>query len=32
MVDNEGGKSIARARAFIREIEEYQREDADPAH
>lgn len=26
MVDNEGGKSIARARAFIREIEEYKKE------
>jgi len=31
MVDNEGGKSIARARAFIKEIEEYQREEPDPA-
>jgi hypothetical protein len=30
MVDNEGGKSIARARAFIREIEEYKREDLAP--
>jgi hypothetical protein len=27
VVDNEGGKSIARARAFIKEIEEYQREE-----
>lgn len=27
IVDNEGGKSITRARAFIREIEEYQREE-----
>ena len=27
MVDNEGGKSIARARAFIKEIEEYKKED-----
>ncbi|HEY6900494.1 MAG TPA: hypothetical protein VI233_07620 [Puia sp.] len=26
MVDNEGGKSIARARAFIREIREYKKE------
>lgn len=26
MVDNEGGKSIARARAFIKEIEEYKKE------
>jgi hypothetical protein len=31
MVDNEGGKSIARARAFIKEIEEYKREDGAPA-
>ncbi|HTI91137.1 MAG TPA: hypothetical protein VL727_11150 [Puia sp.] len=29
IVDNEGGKSIARARAFIKEIEEYQKEDSD---
>jgi hypothetical protein len=27
VVDNEGGKSITRARAFIKEIEEYQREE-----
>ncbi len=27
MVDNEGGKSIARARAFIKEIGEYKKED-----
>ena len=27
LVDNEGGKSIARARKFIREIEEYGKED-----
>jgi hypothetical protein len=27
LVDNEGGKSIARARKFIREIEEYRKED-----
>ncbi|MBS1606223.1 MAG: hypothetical protein JST42_26430 [Bacteroidetes bacterium] len=26
MVDNEGGRSIARARAFIREVEDYRRE------
>jgi hypothetical protein len=31
LVDNEGGKSIARARAFMKEIEEYKREDAGPA-
>jgi len=31
MVDNEGGKSIARARAFIKEIEEYKNEDEAPA-
>ncbi len=29
MVDNEGGKSIMRARAFIKEIEEYRREEMD---
>lgn len=29
LVDNEGGKSITRARGFIKEIEEYQREDVD---
>ncbi|WP_431213357.1 hypothetical protein ACQ86N_48570 [Puia sp. P3] len=27
MVDNEGGKSIARARAFIKEVEEYRRDE-----
>jgi hypothetical protein len=27
MVDNEGGKSIARARAFMKEIEQYRQED-----
>ncbi|HEY4289478.1 MAG TPA: hypothetical protein VGN00_20395 [Puia sp.] len=32
MVDNEGGKSIARARAFIKEIAEYQREEVAAAH
>ena len=31
LVDNEGGKSITRARAFIKEIEDYQREDGNPA-
>ncbi len=30
LVDNEGGKSIARTRAFIREIEDYKREDSAP--
>jgi len=29
MVDNEGGKSIARARAFMKEIEQYRQEDTD---
>lgn len=29
IVDNEGGKSISRARAFIKEIEEYRREEVD---
>ena len=28
LVDNEGGKSIARARAFIKEVEEYKKEVA----
>lgn len=28
LVDNEGGKSIARARAFIKEVEEYRKESS----
>ena len=28
MVDNEGGKTIARARAFIKELEEYRKDEA----